>query len=293
MTPARSATPPNYLVLGHLSRDFPSQAPVQANPSLPATLGGTAAFAALTARALGREPAVVTSGSDDLDLTPLAGIPVHRIPSAESTTFTNEYAGDQRRQRLGSRAGAIDPSSVPGEWLGADIIHLAPIAAEFPPSAAARFAGEPFLGVTPQGWMRRWDATGHVHPASWEPAREALAVADAVVSSLEDLGGDEALVEGMVAACRLLVLTEGSGGARVYWNGDVRRIPAPRVELVDPTGAGDIFAAAFFIRLQQTRDPWEAARFANILAATSVTRHGLDSIPTPDEVQRADMVWVR
>jgi sugar/nucleoside kinase (ribokinase family) len=54
---------------------------------------------------------------------------------------------------------------------------------------------------------------------------------------------------------------------------------------VDPTGAGDIFAAAFFTRLHATRDPWEAGRFATHLAAFSVTRRGLEGIPNRDEVE--------
>jgi sugar/nucleoside kinase (ribokinase family) len=53
---------------------------------------------------------------------------------------------------------------------------------------------------------------------------------------------------------------------------------------VDATGAGDIFAAAFFIRLHTTRDPWEAARFATQLAAYSVTRPGLEGVPTQEEI---------
>ncbi len=57
-----------------------------------------------------------------------------------------------------------------------------------------------------------------------------------------------------------------------------------QVEL-DSTGAGDIFAAAFFTRLYLTRDPWESARFANQIAAASVTRRGLEGIPTPEEIQ--------
>jgi len=54
---------------------------------------------------------------------------------------------------------------------------------------------------------------------------------------------------------------------------------------VDTTGAGDIFATAFFFRLYATRDPWEAARFATQLAANSVTREGLNGIPTQEEIQ--------
>ena len=62
----------------------------------------------------------------------------------------------------------------------------------------------------------------------------------------------------------------------VYFGDEVRSVPAPRVTMVDPTGAGDIFATAFLTRLHQTGgDPWEAARFANNIAAQSVTVSGL------------------
>jgi hypothetical protein len=74
----------------------------------------------------------------------------------------------------------------------------------------------------------------------------------------------------------------GSPAREVFWNGDVRRFRPP------PVGnrwhrRGDVFAAAFFYRLHTTRT-WEAARFANHLASCSVTRTGLDSIPTREEV---------
>jgi sugar/nucleoside kinase (ribokinase family) len=139
--------------------------------------------------------------------------------------------------------------------------------------------------------MRRWDASGRVAFTSWNHAAAALTRADAVVVSLEDVVGDELEVEHLAAACRLLVATEGPRGARVYWNGDVRRFAAPDVDQVDPTGAGDIFAASFLIRLHQTRDPWEAARYANILASLSVSRRGIGGVPSHDEVQQAAMVW--
>ena len=89
----------------------------------------------------------------------------------------------------------------------------------------------------------------------------------------------------MASSCRVLVVTEGKQGTRIYWNGDVRRFRPPKIKYVDETGAGDVFAAAFFIRLYTTRDPWEAARFATHLASYSVTRSGLLGIPTADEIE--------
>jgi sugar/nucleoside kinase (ribokinase family) len=105
-----------------------------------------------------------------------------------------------------------------------------------------------------------------------------------VVLGADDVGGDEDQIEWMAQRTPLLVVTEGAAGARLYWRGDVRRFRPPQVTEVDATGAGDIFAAAFFIRLFQTRDPWEAARFATRMGAISVTRPGLQGVPTENEV---------
>lgn len=293
MLPDLTAPPPNYLVLGHLSLDRTTHAGISPGHAAPPTLGGTAAYAALTARALGWHPALVTSASADLDPEPLQGIPVARVPAEQSTTFVNAHNGARRTQTLESRAAVLDAGAVPPEWRGAAIVHLAPIADEMPVDLIDHFAGERLLGITPQGWMRTWNSDGRISHASWEPVRKALEAAEAVVVSLQDLAGDEGEVEALASACRLLILTEGAAGARVYWNGDVRRVPAPSAVQIDPTGAGDIFAASFFIRLHQTRDPWEATRFANRLAATSVTRAGLAGVPTPEEARQASLVWVR
>ena len=88
----------------------------------------------------------------------------------------------------------------------------------------------------------------------------------------------------MVTSSRVIAVTEAHQGVRLYWHGDVRRFRPPEVDEIDATGAGDIFAAAFFIRLQTTRDPWEAARFATQLSAFSVTRVGLQAVPSLDEI---------
>ena len=110
------------------------------------------------------------------------------------------------------------------------------------------------LGLTAQGWMRGWDESGRVHPVHWEDV-SALEAAGAVVISLEDVGGDMEQVERLAQHTRILAVTEGAAGCVLYWNGDRRRLRAPQFTEIDATGAGDIFAAAFFIRLYTTRDP--------------------------------------
>jgi sugar/nucleoside kinase (ribokinase family) len=115
-----------------------------------------------------------------------------------------------------------------------------------------------------------------------------LARADGVVLSEEDVGGDQHLLAEYATQTRLLVVTDGVRGCTVYEHGRARRFSAPAVDEVDPTGAGDVFAAAFFVALQRVGDAWTAARFANCVAARSVTRAGLKSTPTPDEIARCE-----
>jgi sugar/nucleoside kinase (ribokinase family) len=93
--------------------------------------------------------------------------------------------------------------------------------------------------------------------------------------SQEDLL-NAAMLEHYCHLSRLLVLTTGHEGCLVYWRGQVRAIQAPAVTPVEETGAGDIFATAFLVRLQQApEDPWEAAVFANHVASASITRASL------------------
>jgi sugar/nucleoside kinase (ribokinase family) len=137
--------------------------------------------------------------------------------------------------------------------------------------------------------MRAWNSSGRVTASEWPEASFVLENSSIAVLSIEDINGDENRIEEMVRSIRILAVTEGAEGARVYWNGDVRHFPAPEIEEVESTGAGDIFAACFFSKYQSTRDPWIAARFAVQLASRSVTRRGMDSIPTTEEINASSI----
>jgi hypothetical protein len=269
-----SLQPIDYLVVGHVTQDITRNGP---------RLGGTAAFSALTARALGLRVGVVTSANEKTSLKAFDGIPVVSIPSEYTTTFENIYRDDGRKQILHHRARRLSIDLVPEAWRNATIIHLGPVAQELD-SELPRFPSTSLLGVTPQGWLRTWNDDGYIAPCRWNNANQLLSQANAVIISREDVNGDEELIETMAHKTRILIVTEASAGAVLYWNDDRRRFRAPEVEEVDATGAGDVFATAFFIRLSVTRDPWEATRFATQLSARSVTRFGLDGIPTQHEI---------
>jgi pfkB family carbohydrate kinase len=268
----------DYLVIGHITVDITPQG---------LKLGGTAAYAALTARALGLRTGIVTAWGSELPLGPLRQIPIISYPADKSTTFENQDNRQERRQLIHHVAPRLDYYIIPDPWRQAAIVHLAPVAQEVEPNLV-RFFPTSLIGLTPQGWLRSWDDEKQVHVSEWPESTFTLQSAGAAVISKQDINADETRIEEMALSSRILAVTEGAEGTRLYWNGDVRRFRPPAIsEVVDTTGAGDIFAAAFFVRLYTTRDPWEAARFATQLATISVTRSGLNSIPTLEEIEES------
>ncbi len=87
--------------------------------------------------------------------------------------------------------------------------------------------------------------------------------------------------------CRLLVTLGSAGAALVSVAGEVLRLAAPPVEVVDTTGAGDAFVGGFIWALAGGRNELEAAQIAIAVASDSVTRPGTQlSYATPEAYQR-------
>lgn len=271
--------PVDYLAVGHITCDISPRGN---------TAGGTVLYSALTARALGLRVGVVTAVNENTRLPEIDGITFFARPSEATTTFENIYTAEGRIQFVHQVADPISLINIPEIWRQTPIVHLGPVAREVDPTLA-RYFSENTVCVTPQGFMRAWDAKGKVIATEWPEAAFVLENSTAAVLSIEDVNGDETRIEEMLRSIRILAVTEGADGARVYWNGDVRHFAAPHVPEIDSTGAGDIFAACFFTRYHATRDPWEAARFAVQLASCSVTRRGMDSIPTAEEIDNASI----
>ena len=157
--------PVDYLVIGHVAHDLTPQG---------SRLGGTVAYSALTAHALGLRVGAVTVSGPETSLEALKDISVFRIDSPQSTTFENIYTEHGRVQYLHAQATRLDFGQVPELWRQTPIIHLGPIANEMASVLPEGFSPA-LLGMTPQGWMRRWDEENRVSCCEWEDAEPALA----------------------------------------------------------------------------------------------------------------------
>ncbi|MBX9244402.1 ribokinase [Actinotalea ferrariae] len=99
----------------------------------------------------------------------------------------------------------------------------------------------------------------------------------------------EDLAARLLQAVPAVVVTLGAAGCLVAERGtDAHRIPAPRVEVVDTTGAGDAFCGVLAAGLAEGSDLTTAAWRAVLAAARVVTRHGAqDAVPARDELDAA------
>jgi len=267
---------PDFLVIGHVAKDLTDEG---YRP------GGTVVYSALNARNLGRRTRVITSAGPDLDLGQvLEDIEVVCLASPVTTTFRNTYEVGERHQYVHAVAERIGAGDVPPAWREVPIVHLGPIAGEVEGDMIDLFSSS-LLGLTPQGWLRRWDEQGRVSPCEWVGAGKLLGRVDVLVLSEEDLAGEAQTLRRQLGVPRVAVVTEGAMGATVHYQGASTHVAAQKSTVVDPTGAGDIFAASFLVRLAETDDPYEAARFANVAASLSVEKAGIASVPSRAQIE--------
>ncbi len=256
----------DYLAIGHICHDLTSKGRV---------IGGAAAYGTAMANVLGCRTAVVTSSAPEDDWhAELPNALIHDIPASQTTLFENEDTPNGRVQTIHAVADRISSSHIPAAWQRASIVHVGPIANEVDPRVVLLFSNS-VVGLAPQGWLRLWDADGHITSRRWSAAAEYLRLAAAVFISEEDLLDSRMLDEYRLWS-RLLVVTQGPQGCTLYVEKEARHFPVASVPVVDTTGAGDIFAAAFLVRLYQTGgSPSAAAQFANKVASLSIGFAGL------------------
>lgn len=273
---------PDFLVVGHLVRDLAalSEAEGTAGGWRP---GGTALYAALVAARLGLRTAVLTSAASDVDIAALLpGVEVVCLPSPATTAFRNVYRRGRRHQYVRAVASPIGAEALPPPWREAAIVLLGPVIGEVDPALAACFPGA-LLGLSAQGWLRRLDARGRVRQGDPAQLEHLLPHASAVFASREDASPQAAAA--WARQVPIVAYTEGERGARLWHRGQELWVPALPARTVDPTGAGDAFAAAFLVRWRETGDALQSGRFAAACASLVVEGEGAAIIPTRAAVE--------
>ncbi len=291
----------DYTTVGHVTIDVLEDGSRQA--------GGAAFYSALQAARLGLRAQIVTRGVEreieDVLAPYRAELHLSIQPARHTTTLHTSGSGSERVQRVLAWAGPICRELA----VHTTILHLAPVARESPAGWRGSAA---FVGLTPQGLVREWGGPrGRVggRGESWEHVRGkpqgliqiaaptgvamrlAMMVAaqcHALVVSEHERASCAALIEAASGAGALVAITAGEQPTTIIQarGGGEAEVQVPAVEMPhDDLGAGDVFAAAFFVSLSRGCDACEAARFANAAAAMRVSGVGAGAIGGLAEIQ--------
>ena len=185
-------------------------------------------------------------------------------------------------------------SDVPMEWLPTGAIHLAPqVLARHEETVRTLASRAAFISVDPSPHYTRG--------RSVEALARALAPATALLPSEGEaahLVGEDGWtgIASRLAAAGFpeVVVKRGAAGA-ILCERESRpvRVPARRVEVRDPTGAGDAFCGAYAACRLQEFPPAEAARRATIAASMVIECEGADAALalSPDKARQVLEAW--
>ncbi|MDD3695357.1 MAG: PfkB family carbohydrate kinase [Lentisphaeria bacterium] len=290
---------PEFVALGHCNLDHLCLLPHIPHDSKVEMLeqqiqgGGPAASAAVCAARLGMSSAFIGTVGDDaegkslLQEFELEKVRCHNVVMRNNQKTPLSYCWIEKNSGKRSiawskggldelKAGEIDQNLV----ANAKILHLdghqGPAAL-----AAAKIAKK-------HGVLLSLDA-GSLRPA----LLELLPLLDIFIASEEfaraysgqnDLR--EALRKMAAIGAEVIGCTMGAEGCMLYKDGEFLHCPAFALEVVDTTGCGDVFHAAFALRYLETRDQGESQRFAAAVAALKCRRlGGRSGIPSRQETE--------
>ncbi len=202
-------------------------------------------------------------------------------------------------RRAGSAASLLTPDDIPLAYLqGAWVLQLSGISLAISPSACD--AGFHAMASAREAGVRVAFDTNW-RQALW-PLPRAKAIIHAAVAlchialpgyddavALTGLQDPDAIVDCYLGlGPEVVALTLGSGGVLVATGDERRRLPAHAVTPLDATGAGDAFDGAFLAEVINGRDPFAAARYANVAAALATEGYGaVPPIPRRGQVEAA------
>jgi sugar/nucleoside kinase (ribokinase family) len=244
-------------------------------------LGGAPFYAAQALRVLGHPARLVTKLAPEDSGRGLHALGIPTAVGRAAKTISFRIENDSDGSRLMELEEPGDPWTVEDAqgWLapelsGADWVHAGALTRDdFPAETLAALARGRTLSFDGQGLVRS-SSPGPVElDAAYDPAvlrhvgvlKLAHEEADALGLRLDDrsLGS---------LGVREIVVTLGGKGCVVYADGLAELVPSRRVDVADPTGAGDQFMAAYLAYRRGGHAPTSAARLAAALVAQLLAR---------------------
>lgn len=195
-----------------------------------------------------------------------------------------------RYYRAGSAASAMDPSLLDRLDLdGVRVLHLSGITPALSESCLALVRA--LLEMPRDDRLISFDV--NLRPALWtgrDPRllAELAGQADIVLTGDDEAQhvwgtGDPAELRALLPEPRTLVVKHGERGATLV-EGEPLFAPALKVDVVEPVGAGDAFAAGFLAATLRGAEPLARLRQGHLQAAVTLLTHDDVGVPLPRPV---------
>ena len=271
--------------------------------------GAPATYAAALVR-LGTRAGLITRIGEDpfsdflLDALTAEGVEVdliRRLPDRQIGLCFHECLEGETSlifYRRDSAATTMAPEDIDGEAIRSAVaLHVPGVALQISEGAkeacltAIRMAAEASVPVSFDPNMR--NLLGGTDTA--RAMEEALSLADLVTPTLEEAAAitgrqdpADAAAELRARGPGLVAVTLAAEGAVLAAGDEVITCPGFAVDVVEPTGAGDVHAAAMMIGMLNGWELEKMGRFANAAGALAVTAMGHleDALPTLEAIQR-------
>jgi 2-dehydro-3-deoxygluconokinase len=280
------------------------------------TIGGAESNVACHLPALGVPSAWVSAVGNDpfgralLNEIGAAGVDVSSVyvdPARPTGLYVKESGAQGspvRYYRTGSAASGMGPGLLADLDLGGvRVIHLSGITPALSDSCLALVRA--VLDTPRRETLVSFDV--NFRPALWsgrDPRilRELANAADIVLTGDDEAlvvwgTGDPAELRALLPGPRTLVIKHGERGATLM-DGDEPPVfaPALRVDVIEPVGAGDAFAAGFLAATLRGADPATRLRSGHLQAASTLRTHDDVGEPLPASVITAllaadDQAW--
>ena len=257
--------------------------PLQADDDAPATIslggGGQAANFCAWAAALGEPVRLVTRVGDDdrgrrlvSDLE-AQGVDVRAVWASEPTGAIAVLVDVDGRRTMATQRGAsvgLSPEDLDASWFrDARLLHVPGYSLFVEPLASAARAA--IRIVRDSGGMLALDLSSAAGLREFGPSRMAYNLArlkpEVLFATAQEA---DTLGVPLESLAQVPVLKLGAAGCVVFG----RTIAAPQVQAIDPTGAGDAFAAAFCAAWLRGASPVDSAEQAVQAASHSVQLAG-------------------
>lgn len=187
--------------------------------------------------------------------------------------------------RAGSAASLMGPSDLPADYIAAaEFLHVSGISMAISTSAADAVF-EAIDIARRNGVAVSFDT--NLRLKLWPLQRASAMIeaavrrSDVVLPGMEDtrqltgLDDPDRMVDHYLAlGAGVVALTLGDDGCLVATPDERRKIAGLKVNVVDATAAGDTFDGFFLAEYSRHRNPFQAARFANVAAALSTLGYG-------------------